>query len=47
MSAKSADLRFDYAEGGYAEGLDFWFDGSHTAGALFVTVHDRENEDAE
>jgi hypothetical protein len=33
------DLRFDYSE----DELDFWFDDSNTAGALFVDVQDHED----
>jgi len=37
------DLRFDYSE----DELDFWFNDSCTAGALLVTVQDREDEQEE
>ncbi|MGA3207130.1 MAG: hypothetical protein ABSE05_04845 [Syntrophales bacterium] len=33
------DLRYDYHE----DDLDIWFDDSRTAGALFVSVQDRED----
>lgn len=36
----TADLRFDYSE----DELDFWFDDSRIAGALFVAVQDREDK---
>ncbi len=39
----SEDLRFDYSE----EELEVSFDGSYTAGALYVFVQDRPEEDEE
>jgi hypothetical protein len=37
------DLRYDYEP----EELDFWFDESHTPGALFVSVQDLQHEPEE